>query len=125
MNDERGCVPADVNPSPPGARAGLRGLGAHAIAVALGAAATACVEAPAPDEATGGQQLEPLLGSTHGGSAMWNFCYGKPDSTPLPPDPRSLVQSGISDGKAVHFNAFWKDCHVDPVAVQEAGHATT
>jgi hypothetical protein len=66
-----------------------------------------------------------LLGSSRGGSAQWDFCYGKPDSTVLPPDPRTLVQPGISNGRAVHFNAFWKNCHVDPAAVQEEGAAQT
>src|SRR5262249_59648709 len=66
-----------------------------------------------------------LLKSSHGGSAQWDYCYGKSDATPVPTDPRSLVQPGVSDGRAVSFNAFWKDCHVDPVAVQEQGHAKT
>lgn len=66
-----------------------------------------------------------LLGSSRGGQALWDFCRGKADSTPVPVDPRSLVQPGVSDGKAVHFNAFWKECHADPVAVQEIGHVET
>ena len=66
-----------------------------------------------------------LIHSTRGGAPLWDYCYGKSDSTVLPPDPRSLVQPGIADGRAVAFNAFWKDCHVDPEAVEEAGHATT
>jgi endo-cleaving rubber dioxygenase len=66
-----------------------------------------------------------LLGSAHGGSARWDFCYGKADSAVLPPDPRSLVQPGVNESKAVHFNAYWKDCHVDPEAVQEEGAPTT
>jgi hypothetical protein len=66
-----------------------------------------------------------LIHSKRGGSAQWDYCYGKADSTPLPPDPRSLVQPGVNTGRAVAFNAFWKDCHVDPEAVQEVGHATT
>src|SRR5262245_14097527 len=66
-----------------------------------------------------------LIYSKRGGSALWDYCYGKADATALPADPRTLVQPGVSNGRAVAFNAFWKDCHVDPVAVQEAGHATT
>jgi hypothetical protein len=66
-----------------------------------------------------------LLGSSRGGSARWDYCYGKPDSATLPPDPRWLVQPGVSNGRAVHFNAFWKDCHIDPVAEQEVGAAQT
>ncbi|QSQ28102.1 hypothetical protein JY651_14010 [Pyxidicoccus parkwayensis] len=66
-----------------------------------------------------------LIGSSRGGSVQWDYCYGKPDTAVLPVDPRTLVQPGISNGKAVHFNAFWKDCHVNPAAVQEVGHAQT
>ena len=66
-----------------------------------------------------------LLGSTRGGLWEWDYCYGKPDDTPVPEDPRSLVQPGVSDGKAVHFNAYWKECHTDPEAVQEHAHAET
>lgn len=66
-----------------------------------------------------------LLGSSHGGIAQWDYCYGKPDNAALPVDPRTLVQPGVSDGKAIHFNTFWKECHLDPEAVQEAGHPTT
>ena len=70
-------------------------------------------------------QIESLLGSSRGGSHAWDYCEGKPDATPLPVDPRSLVQPGINAGKAVHFNAYWKNCHVDPVAVGERGAAAT
>lgn len=66
-----------------------------------------------------------LLGSTHGGLYAWDFCYGKDDSTPIPEDPRSLVQPGVSDGRAVHFNAYWKECHVDEEAVQEYANYET
>lgn len=66
-----------------------------------------------------------LLGSSRGGSVQWDSCYGKPDNALLPVDPRTLVQPGISEGREVHFNAFWKNCHVDPVAVQEAAPAKT
>ncbi|HVK99994.1 MAG TPA: hypothetical protein VM553_09285, partial [Dongiaceae bacterium] len=66
-----------------------------------------------------------LLGSSRGGSPQWDFCYGKPDNTLLPQDPRSLVLPGVNTGKAVHFNAFWKDCHTDPTLVDEEGAAQT
>ena len=49
----------------------------------------------------------------------------KDDSTPVPVDPRTLVQPGVSDGKAVHFNAYWAECHADPEAVQEYGNPET
>ncbi|AXQ29986.1 hypothetical protein D0B54_15470 [Solimonas sp. K1W22B-7] len=61
----------------------------------------------------------PLLGSMRGGHAWFDYCQGKPDAAQLPADPRSLVQPGASDGKAVYFNAFWKDCHTDPARVGE------
>lgn len=66
-----------------------------------------------------------LIRSSRGGSPLWDACYYQPDSTPLPADPRSLVQPGVSTGRAVAFNAYWKDCHTDPEAIQEVGHATT
>lgn len=76
-----------------------------------------------PDEG-GGDSLV-LLGSKHGGHAWFDFCEGQPDSAALPGDPRALVQPGVSDGKAVHFNAWWKDCHVDPELVGEQPHPET
>ncbi len=66
-----------------------------------------------------------LLWSSRGGSPQWDFCCGKPDSEPLPTDPRSLVQPGVSDGRNVVFNGWWQDCHVDPEAVGEFPHPTT
>jgi endo-cleaving rubber dioxygenase len=66
-----------------------------------------------------------LLGSRRGGSPMWDACYYLPDDAPMPLDPRTLVQPGVNAGKAVHFNAWWKNCHVDPEAVQERGAAAT
>lgn len=75
--------------------------------------------------------LEPLLGSARGGHVWFDFCgddgNGNPraDTAVLPVDPRSLVQPGVSEGRAVHFNAFWKDCHADPDLVQEAPHPET
>jgi len=67
----------------------------------------------------------PLLGSKRGGSTQYDYCVGKPDSTPLPVDPRSLVQPGVNAGKAVVFNDWWKDCHADPALVGELPHAQT
>lgn len=66
-----------------------------------------------------------LLASSRGGSALWTYCYGKTDDTLVPQDPRSLVQPGVNNGKAVYFNAFWKNCHQDTAAVQEVGAAKT
>ena len=67
----------------------------------------------------------PLLGSKRGGHAWFDFCEGKGDGVALPPDPRSLVQPGVNQGKAVYFNAFWKDCHADPALVGERPHPKT
>jgi mono/diheme cytochrome c family protein len=67
----------------------------------------------------------PLLGSKHGGHAWFDFCEGKSDTEVLPPDPRALVEPGVNQGKAVHFNAYWKDCHADPELVGEEAPAKT
>ncbi|ARN18758.1 rubber dioxygenase RoxB [Piscinibacter gummiphilus] len=75
--------------------------------------------------AASAQAATDLIQSSRGGSPLWDYCEGKPAATVLPADPRSLVQPGISTGKAVAFNAYWKDCHTDPAAVQEAGHPKT
>lgn len=52
----------------------------------------------------------PLLGSSHARSYMQTFCESKTDDAILPQDPRELIRPGISDGKAVAFNAYWQDC---------------
>ena len=66
-----------------------------------------------------------VIGGGHrGGSFTWDS-EGKPDATPLPPDPRTLAQPGTNAGKAVYINTYWKNCHVDPAAVQEVGAAET
>lgn len=60
----------------------------------------------------------PLLtiGERGGGHTWARFCEGRSDSTELPPDARTLVQPGVSDGRAVHFNVHWEECRsqVDP-----------
>src|SRR3569833_2734779 len=66
---------------------------------------------------------QPMLGSMHGGHAWFDFCSGKSDGTALPADPRSLVRPGANNGKAVYYNAFWKDCHTNPALVREAAPA--
>lgn len=74
------------------------------------------LEEPEPNE---------LLWSSHGGWALWEWCLCRPDDAVLPQDPRSMVQPGVSDGKAVAFNTWWKDCHVNPEAVGEDPPAKT
>ena len=55
----------------------------------------------------------PLLGSNHA-DIIWNqACKGASDDTPLPTDPRTLVVPGVNEGRAVYFNAFYQDCHVN------------
>ncbi len=90
--------------------------------------------------------LLPLLGSARGGHFWDDYCNGLveadgarlfdengvyltkknatplPDSALLPHDPRDLVRAGVSDGKYVYFNAFWRDCHVVPELVKEFPH---
>ena len=79
---------------------------------------------PAPD-------LQPLLGSARGGHVWFDYCAAddngnpRPDSAVLPEDPRALVQSGVSDGRAVEFNTYWVDCHADPALVGENAHPQT
>jgi endo-cleaving rubber dioxygenase len=98
------------------ALAGLRRTRRRLIAIAALLAVPCAFPATADDD---------LLGSQRGGSFTWDYCEGKPDATPLPPDPRTLAQPGANAGKAVHVNTYWKNCHVDPMAVQEVGAAET
>ncbi|HSW14460.1 MAG TPA: hypothetical protein VLI06_16555 [Solimonas sp.] len=63
--------------------------------------------------------LLPLLGSRHGGHLWVDFCEDKPDGTALPPDPRTLVQPGINQDKAVYYNAYWKSCHEQAPAADQ------
>ena len=60
-----------------------------------------------------GEDGFPLLGSSRGGHYWFDFCEGKPDDTMVPQDPRELVLPGVSEGKAVHMNAFWQTCQED------------
>ncbi|RKG97283.1 rubber dioxygenase RoxA [Corallococcus carmarthensis] len=57
----------------------------------------------------------PLLETTALRSPFSAACAGKPDSTPLPVDPRTLVVPGVNKpGAAVQFNAYWVDLHTPP-----------
>ena len=54
-----------------------------------------------------------LLGSSHG-NHYWNqFCESAGDDTPLPIDPRTLIVEGVNQDKAVYFNSYYQDCHVN------------
>jgi hypothetical protein len=74
-------------------------------------------------------QAQPLLGSARGGHLWGSYCANNgsplPDSAVLPADPRSLVVSGANQGKAVYFNAYWRECHADPALVGEPGPPKT
>src|SRR5690606_28960130 len=67
---------------------------------------------PVPVADAGEAEL-PLLGSRRGGHYWFDFCEGKADDTPVPPDPRELVVPGVNAGKAVHVNGFWQTCQDD------------
>ena len=60
-----------------------------------------------------------LLGSKHARHLWATYCEGKPDDAVLPPDPRSLVREGANPNRAVYFNAFWQDCHVNMDAAEQ------
>ncbi|MGJ8668494.1 MAG: putative rubber dioxygenase RoxC [Oceanococcus sp.] len=55
----------------------------------------------------------PLLGSKRAAHVWEEFCATQSDDALLPPDPRSLIRPGVNQGKAVFFNAYWEDCHVN------------
>lgn len=55
----------------------------------------------------------PLLGSSHARHPWKTFCADQPDSATLPTDPRTMIQPGINEDKAVFFNAWYEDCHVN------------
>ncbi|MFA5940477.1 MAG: hypothetical protein WC809_14055 [Sinimarinibacterium sp.] len=59
------------------------------------------------------EQDAPLLGSKHAQHRWASYCEGKADDAVLPADPRTLVQPGFNEGKAVYFNAWYEDCHVN------------
>ncbi|MFT5576818.1 MAG: hypothetical protein ACI89D_002347 [Bermanella sp.] len=69
----------------------------------------------------------PLLGSARGGHAWVAYCEDNnwAGDAALPADPRSLAKAGYNDGRAVFFNAFWRDCHINPELVNEYPHPKT
>ncbi len=64
---------------------------------------------PAPTSDAAGDPY-PLLGNVDNRHVWARFCESAPDDAPLPEDPRTLVQPGVNEGKAVVFNAYWRDC---------------
>ena len=66
-----------------------------------------------PPRESGGNPVEeehPLLGGPRGGNAWANFCKDQGDDAVLPRDPRELLVPRVNQGKAVAFNAYWRDC---------------
>ncbi len=62
----------------------------------------------------------PLLGSSYG-NHVWNqFCAENDGDALLPPDPRTLVVAGANTDRAVHFNAYYEDCHVNLPEAEKA-----
>ncbi len=68
----------------------------------------------------------PLLGSKHAKHIWQSYCEGgqgraaMPDDAVLPTDPRTLIRPGVNAGRAVFYNGWWEDCHVNlPVAEQQ------
>lgn len=61
-------------------------------------------------------QTRPLLDQTAVRSPLAAGCAGKPDSTPIPVDPRTLVVPGVNSNinAAVQFNAYFVDLHNVP-----------
>ncbi len=58
--------------------------------------------------------LLPLLAEGHRGGHAWSrYCKDKDDAALLPVSPVTRVQPGVNEGKAVYFNAWYKNCHVD------------
>lgn len=55
----------------------------------------------------------PLLGTTRGRFVWEEFCQNNPDTAMLPPDPRTLIVPGANPDRAVYFNAYYEDCHVE------------
>lgn len=80
--------------------------------------ASGCAAALAGGGGPAGEE-RPLLGSRRGGHTWFDFCEGKSNDTVLPEDPRALVVPGANSGKAVYFNAYWKECHREPELVGE------
>lgn len=85
------------------------------MAVCCGALVASCGggagTSPVVEVVTTAEAL-PLLAPPRGGNVWGNFCEGREDGARLPPDPRTRLVPGVNKGKAVVFNAFWRDCDV-------------
>ncbi len=66
------------------------------------------------------QEDQPLLGSKRAKHAWESYCEGKSDTAELPQDPRTLIQPGrVATDRAVYYNAWWQDCHVNMDAAEQ------
>ncbi len=69
-----------------------------------------------PPDVGGGETPVPandLLGSSRG-NHVWNrFCETADDEAELPVDPRRMITPGVNEGRAVYFNAWYEDCHIN------------
>ena len=75
-----------------------------------------CFESPSTCSLSGAVdpgELLPLLGSTHAKTRWETYCADQPDDAVLPTDPRTMIQPGINENRAVYFNAWYQDCHVN------------
>ncbi len=73
----------------------------------------ACWDRPDNCDFDAGVTVEPplpLLGSSRARHRYEVACEGKPDSEPLPVDPRATIVPGRNEGRAVYFNAWFEEC---------------
>lgn len=61
----------------------------------------------------GAVQSYPLLGSNRARFIWEEFCQDQADDALLPADPRAEIVPGTNEGRAVFFNAWYEDCHVN------------
>lgn len=71
------------------------------------------------DTATTASSEPPLLGSKHARHVWATYCEDKADDAVLPPDPRTRVRPGANENRAVFFNAYWEDCHINQAEEQK------
>jgi hypothetical protein len=83
---------------------GYRAMDALLAGFVEPAACTAGGTGNAPEEAA-------LVGSKKSNHVWADYCATRADDALLPPDPRKSIVAGVNAGKAVVFNAYWKDCH--------------
>jgi hypothetical protein len=80
---------------------------------ACGQSSSVVDDVATPDDPPVVPETPPLLGSKRAQHLWASYCEGKTDDTALPTDPRTLIVPGVNEGRAVYFNAYWEDCHVN------------